>query len=105
MLSNESSGRRYEPTAAEFYGADIPRNLHVPVNSAVFVHETHTLSSLFSNCPVKINLRVFIGNNLAEFHRTFRSQILYQSLEPSGKSVRFYLPNYFSLKTIADYEL
>ena len=45
-----------------------PRNLHVPVNSAVFVHETHTLSSLFPDCPVKINLRVFISNNLAEFH-------------------------------------
>ena len=39
MLSNESSGRRYEPTAAEFYSANIPRNLHVPVNSAVFDHE------------------------------------------------------------------
>ena len=37
-------------SSVEFYGAVIPSNLHVPVNSAV-VH-SHPLSSFFSNCHV-----------------------------------------------------
>ena len=42
-------GHRNEASLRNYIG--IPRNLHVPVNSAAFVHKTRALSSLLPNCP------------------------------------------------------
>ena len=53
-------------TATEFYGSVIPRNLHVPVNSAVVHSQKIALSSLSTICHVK-NLRVFVSHNSARF--------------------------------------
>ena len=35
-----------------------------------FIHKTHALSSLFSDCLVE-SLRVFMSHNSVEFHQTF----------------------------------
>ena len=46
-------------TAAEFCGAVIPSDLHVPVNSAVFIHKTLALNSLSSTLSCEW-IRVFL---------------------------------------------
>ena len=87
-------------TAAETYSAVIPSNLHVLVNSAVAIHTTHVLRSLF----LWKNLRVFMNPNSAGIHWTFHFQIIClrqkkkqkktkTKKKNSGKSVKLNLSN------------
>ena len=80
LVSNEKFALIWYPTdawkatwvtAAEFYSAVIPSNLHVLVNSAVAIHTTHVLRSLFL-----WKLRVFMNPNSAGSHWTFHFQII-----------------------------
>ena len=79
-------------TAAELYGTVIPSNLLFLWIQLLFIHKTHTLSILFSNCHGK-KLACFYEPNLGGSHQTFHFQILYSKL---SKSVEFNLPSYLS---------
>ena len=68
-------------TAAEFCGAVIPSDLHVPVNSAV-VHSKNTrLEQFVFYLVMWKNSRVFMSHNSAEVHWTFHFKILYWRLK------------------------
>ena len=84
-------------TAAEFCGAVIPSDLHVPVNSAVVHSKTLALNSLFSTLSCE-KTRVFLWAIIRlKFTEHFTSRFCIRDLKTSGKSVKFDLPNYFSL--------
>ena len=82
-------------TAAETYSAVIPSNLHVLANSAVAIHTTHVLRSLF----LWKNLRVFMNPNSTGIHWTFHFQIIClrqkqkKTKKKTWKSVKLNLPN------------
>ena len=70
-------------TAAEFCGAVIPSDLHVPVNSAV-VHSKNTrLEQFVFYLVMWKNSRVFMSHNSAEVHWTFHFKILYWKFKDS----------------------
>ena len=81
ILSNVLSGKVTSVTAAEFCGAVIPSDLHVPENSAV-VHlkNTRLEQFVFYLDMWKIS-RVFMSHNSAELHWTFHFKILYYKLQ------------------------
>ena len=84
-------------TAAEFCGAVIPSDLHVPVNSAVVHSKTLALNSLFSTLSCE-KTRMFLWAIIRlKFTEHFTSRFCIRDLKTSGKSVKFDLPNYFSL--------
>ena len=84
-------------TAAEFCGAVIPSDLHVPVNSAV-VHSKNTRLEQFVFYLVMWKTRVFLWAIIRlKFTEHFTSRFCIRDLKTSGKSVKFDLPNYFSL--------
>ena len=83
--------------AAEFCDAVIPSDLHVPVNSAVVHSKTLALNSLFSTLSCE-KTRVFLWAIIRlKFTEHFTSRFCIRDLKTSGKSVKFDLPNYFSL--------
>ena len=68
-------------TAAEFCGAVIPSDLHVPVNSAV-VHSKNTrLEQFVFYLVMWKNSRVFMSHNSAEVHWTFHFELLHWRLK------------------------
>ena len=84
-------------TAAEFCGAVIPSDLHVPVNSAV-VHSKNTRLEQFVFYLVMWKTRVFLWAIIRlKFTENFTSRFCIRDLKTSGKSVKFDLPKYFSL--------
>ena len=64
-------------TAAEFCGAVIPSDLHVPVNSAVVHLKNTRLEQFVFYLVMWKNSRVFMSHNSAEVRRTFHLKILY----------------------------
>ena len=68
-------------TAAEFCGAVIPSDLHVPVNSAV-VHSKNTrLEQFVFYLVMWKSSRVFMSHNSAEVHWTFHFELLHWRLK------------------------
>ena len=75
ILSDALSRKSHQ--SLQFFGAVIPSDLHVPVNSAV-VHSKNTrLAQFVFYIVICKNSRVFMSHNSAEFHCTFHSKILY----------------------------
>ena len=84
-------------TATEFCGAAIPSDLHVPVNSAV-VHSKNTpLEQFVFYLVMWKNSRVLWAIIRLKFTEHFTQRFCITDLKTSGKSVKFDLPNNFSL--------
>ena len=69
-----------------------------------FIHKTHALSSLFSNCHEK-KLAGFYEPQFGRISLNISLSDSVLKLETFGESVKFDLPKYFRLWTIADCEL
>ena len=84
-------------TAAEFCRAVIPSDLHVPVSSAVVRSKNTRLEQFVFYLVMWKNSRVFMSLIRLKFTEHFTSRFCIRDLKTSGKSVKFDLPNYFSL--------
>ena len=76
-------------TAAEFCRAVIPRDLHVPMNSAVIHSKNTRLEQFVIYLVMWKNSRVFMNHNYCYY--------CIRDLKTSGKSVELDLPKHFSL--------